>query len=73
MATTTKRTTTIQEVEHRLSRDDIITLLRNAGYTIPDGTTIFVRVPGGGDWSNTDLDIEEDCPLIARFSSTDYN
>jgi hypothetical protein len=38
---------------------------------LPANTEIFVKVPGGGDWSNTDLDIDNrDRPLIARFVET---
>lgn len=34
---------------------------------LPENAVIFVKVPGGGDWSNQELNLE-DAPLQARFS-----
>lgn len=34
---------------------------------LPSNAVIFVDVPGGGDWSNTEL-LLDDAPLQARFS-----
>ncbi len=30
---------------------------------------VSVYVPGGGDWSNTDLDIEKGCPVSVTFET----
>lgn len=28
---------------------------------------IFVNVPGGGDWSNMELEIDKDCPIVIKI------
>jgi hypothetical protein len=33
---------------------------------LPETALIFVTVPGGGDWSNTDLEIGRSTPLRAE-------
>lgn len=54
MNRTIKRTTTIEtKTELRISAADII-----AAFKLPEGTILTVRVPGGGDWSNEDLEID---------------
>lgn len=35
---------------------------------LPPNSTVFVRVPGGGDWSNTDLDVTTDTPIVAEWT-----
>ncbi len=50
---TTETTTTT-----KYSADDLIEALG-----LPDGAEITVRVPGGGDWSNTDLNLKFDATL----------
>lgn len=62
-----------------LDRADIIELIRSKK-VIPSGIKdedlrIFVRVPGGGDWSNTDLHIKGDqmidgCYIQVSWSKT---
>ena len=54
--------TSTQQVRriHTIELDEIKLkeLLRNAGVPIPGiGVEISVAIPGGGDWSNTDLPI----------------
>lgn len=53
------------KVEHslKLGRVNIIDILRTAGYPIPITAQVFVTVSGGGDWSNSQLDINGDHPL----------
>lgn len=38
---------------------------------LPEDASVFMRVPGGGDWSNTDLTVGDgaDC-LMARATET---
>ena len=68
-----KQVTTTVRVTGQLEYSDIIALVRRA---VPDAPanaeiTITVYVPGGGDWSNTDLDVEEH-PLefVCTWAST---
>ncbi len=72
MKTPTHKTSLVRtEDRYEFTRDEVIGALRLAGL-LPtlapfDPTTeevdAFVRVPGGGDWSNTNLDLT-DHPLV---------
>jgi hypothetical protein len=48
------KTHTITTTEYLITVDDLY-----KAFDIPKGAKVFVEVPGGGDWSNTDLDISE--------------
>lgn len=64
--TKTVRTLTTKRIE--LTEDNLCELIRKAtGDVIPDTAAIFVEVPGGGDWSNTSLDIS-DAPVIIAWT-----
>ena len=64
---TTRTTKTNTRVEISFSR------LREL-LGLPENVTIFVRVPGGGDWSNTDLEIDDrDRPLVAEFETVEQS
>jgi hypothetical protein len=38
---------------------------------IPNDADVIVAVPGGGDWSNTELDVGVDHPLIIKWSEVE--
>jgi hypothetical protein len=40
-----------------LTRTDLLELLKLAGTVVPDGAHVVFDVPGGGDWSNTAVDL----------------
>ena len=66
---------TTKIVDLELSADCIADFLREAGY-IPKGiavSSVFIRVPGGGDWSHCDLDIGKDNPVIVRYSIEEHS
>lgn len=65
---TTKKTV---ETRHylELDRPKLLAILRQCGHEVPDNAGIFVKVPGGGDWSNEQLDID-DAPIQIYFSNT---
>lgn len=50
----TRRVRTIATTRYEFNASD----LRKA-LDLPNNTAFHVRVPGGGDWSNTNLDIAE--------------
>lgn len=50
-----------------LGKEALIFALRYS-LNIPDDAKIFVKVPGGGDWSNTNLNIDDDTPLIVEWT-----
>ncbi len=49
-----------QNLKCEITYADLVAFVRER-VAIPDGVTvrIYVEVPGGGDWSHTDLEIEE--------------
>lgn len=59
------RTQTTKRIE--LSESDLRELVRAHSGEVPASAAIFVEVPGGGDWSNTQLDISES-PIIITWS-----
>jgi len=75
MKANTNRTTTTRTVDtYEFTAEELIEALKQAGL-LPNEishkeSTVFVRVPGGGDWSNTDLEIDEDRPLTDKVDRT---
>lgn len=67
MPAPTIKTTTLRTVkeEHELTltNEELIVILQDKGYKIPQACEVFVTVPGGGDWSNTDLSVDARNPL----------
>lgn len=56
-----------------IERNDLIEFLVSKGYSVPAEASIFMRVPGGGDWSYCDLHVGEDSEGIhVEFSETSY-
>jgi len=52
-----------------MTAEELLSLLRDDGQAIPKaGVSVTVRVPGGGDWSNTSLDIDDDTPIEITFT-----
>lgn len=58
-----KETTTIM-----LNYRDIIEYLESKDITVAVGAEISVHVPSGVDWSNTDLDIDDDTQIKVEFT-----
>lgn len=59
---TTVKTTSQHEI--RVSRHQLVQMLQRDGLdVVPDDAAVTVRVPGGGDYSNTDLDIDQDTDI----------
>lgn len=67
----TVRVTRIEKYEAELNGVDIVELLRKAGHNIPEGATVYFAVPGGGDWSNTSIDITTEHPLRIEWKITE--
>lgn len=75
----TVRRSTVTSTHNRieLRREDIIGLLRTHWAKtrlglplIPEKAKVYVSVPGGGDWSNTSLDLDADIPLVVTWDET---
>ncbi len=63
------KSTTVETRYHaELDRHKLLALLRQAGHEVPDNAGIYVRVPGGGDWSNEQLDID-DAPIQIYYGT----
>lgn len=59
---------TTREVTVELDYDDLVELMKAKGLQINGDAKFFVKVPGGGDWSNQDLLIDNDVPLLVQWT-----
>lgn len=68
----TTQVTTTRRKTIRINREDIIKFLKSEGQVTDDGDVkkVYVQVPGGGDWSNTELDIQHDDEVIVIVEET---
>lgn len=66
------RKATTETHELRLTGSAIRELLANSGVHVPQGASVYVAIPGGGDWSNTDLSIEGDTAIEIRWTETTH-
>ncbi len=60
-----------EEGSVELNAADIVELVRKAG-VIPDSFVaanmrVYFAVPGGGDWTNTDIDIDDKHPVRVEW------
>lgn len=70
-----RKTTRVHTIEeHHLEVDAalLIKALRAVGYDVPDTADIWMWVPGGGDWSNTRLDVDEDGAVHVTWTENRY-
>ncbi len=59
------KTATTKKLKYKLNAKNIINYLEREGVDIKsvDEAVIEFHVPGGGDWSNTSIDISDDDPI----------
>jgi len=63
-----KRVETTKNVTIKLTGTDILIALVDAGHIdMPDTFTCVFEVPGGGDYSNTSVNIDEDAQVVITF------
>lgn len=71
--TSSKVTVTTTETTYEFTNDDIIEALAAIGkLPLSEASRVthcHVRVPGGGDWSNTNIDLE-DYPVVVVVKET---
>jgi len=60
-----------KHVTHSLNGKDIISMLRKR-WDIPDDAEVMFRVPGGADWSGTNIDIDDENPVIVWYIETSH-
>lgn len=58
-----KTINTVTRIKLEITRWDLLNMVRKAGHVIPDDALVEFYVPGGGDWSNTAIDIDESNPI----------
>lgn len=63
--------TTTTDYHLTLDKKSIIKMLDNTGITIPPNAVITFHVPGGGDWSNSVIDVDEEHPIHVSWSTTE--
>lgn len=64
-------TTRVEQHEVNFTGAELRQALKTAGYDIPIDATISVAIPGGGDWSNTDLEIGNEHQLHVAWTVTE--
>lgn len=42
-----------------------------AAFGLPKDARVYFVVPGGGDWSNTDIDIDRNHPICVEWTHTE--
>jgi hypothetical protein len=65
-----KTITTTTEHELALNNKDILEALHQMGYVIPDGAVASFFVPGGGDSSNMEIEIDDENPISINWTVT---
>lgn len=65
----TAQTRTTTKYHYKLGRVELQKLFQEAGISVPQNAEIYISVPGGGDWSNTSLDITEETPIEVSWST----
>lgn len=67
-----KRTATVvtdEKWQLEITGAMLITLLREAGHPIPRDATVHFTVPGGGNWSNTAVEVDQEYPISVEWKS----
>lgn len=54
-----------------ITRNDLLKLLRDNFIHAPDDADIFVKIPGGGDWSGQNLDIDSTIPIHVEYTEVE--
>jgi hypothetical protein len=54
-----------------ITRKDLVEFMKKLGYDLPRDASIYVNVPGGGDWSNTSLDIDKETPVVVTWATVE--
>lgn len=68
VSTVTKSTSTIT-----LSRDDIIVMLIDRGIDVAHHARVEFRVPIGGDWSGTNVEVDTENPIIVTWETVTHD
>lgn len=66
MQTKIKKTTTVR-IQISLSGEDILDLLKSDNFDIGTCADVKIIVPGGGDYSNMSIDIDEENPILVSY------
>lgn len=72
----TVKTKTVTTTDLAINKEELIRILNEAfqlypsgeRYKIPQDAQVWVTIPGGGDWSSTDLHLDRDVKLNVSWS-----
>lgn len=75
ISNSTRRQTIVRTGTLELDANDVLELLTRAGHIPPTPAAdtslrVYFAVPGGGDWSNTDIDISKEHPIYVGWKIT---
>ena len=66
-----KHSVILRHVEIEIGKDDVLELVKCSGmvrWGMIKSYTVYVEVPGGGDWSGRTLEIDDDVHIHARLT-----
>jgi hypothetical protein len=66
---TTKTVTRQETVTMEIKGEDFVALLHAVGINVPADASVTILVPGGDDWSNTELDLSGN-PITIMWQRT---
>jgi hypothetical protein len=66
----TQKTTTTKTHRVEIGRHALAKALRLSGINVPDRAGVYVIVPGGGDWSNMQLDVDDKTPIVVSWTES---
>lgn len=64
-----QRVTVTRQNSVRIDDRELREFLRARGMNLPANARIFFAVPGGGDWSNIDIDISGENPICVEWTT----
>lgn len=67
------KTTVTRQFSMSLERAVILALIQKEFPNVPDRAKLTITVPGGGDWSNTELDLRETTIDVEWTETEHYN
>ncbi len=65
------KTTTTKSHRASINKEQLLAALKLLGIECPSSADVCVHVPGGGDWSNMALSIDNDCQIQVSWKTTE--
>lgn len=60
---------TTKRMECRVNAANLIEMMEKTGIEVPKGATVQFVVPGGGNWSGSAIDIDDENPILVEWKT----